>query len=129
MLPTCIAFDFDSTLSRILGGLQGIFAIFIKRDVPKELVKKCYEELKKDGGFNIQGLLEKIKLKTQRSFDDNAIFCEFDKWVKKSIALYPESISVISELKKRRIPVAIVTRGDLNYQKRKKRCIIHHFLF
>jgi len=119
MLPTCIAFDFDSTLSRILGGLQGIFAIFIKRDVPKELVKECYEESKKDGGFNIQGLLEKIKLKTQKSFDDNVIFFEFDEWVKSSIALYPESISVISDLKKQKIPVAIVTRGDQSYQKRK----------
>lgn len=119
MQPACIALDFDSTLSRILGGLQGIFEIFVRRDIPKELVKECYEESKKDGGFSIQRLLEKVKLKTERLFDDGEIYHEFDEWVKNSIVLYPESISVISELKRRKIPIAIVTRGDLNYQRRK----------
>lgn len=119
MIPRCIAVDFDSTLARFVGGKKDLFAIFIRRGISESSVKEAYEESKRNGGFTIQKLQKLIEEKVKKAFDSCAIVQEFDEWVKNTVLPYPDSIPAISRWKVLHIPVAIVTYGDPDFQKKK----------
>lgn len=112
-------FDFDSTLSHFIGGKEGLYKIFVSRGIPDDVVRNAYEEVKKDGGFTIDRLIGNIEERAYRRFEVNSIQVEFITWLNAAVALYSDTLVLISKLKELHIPVIIVTYGDEIFQKQK----------
>jgi len=114
----CIVIDFDGTLASFLSGREGFFDIFIKRGVPEHVVKESYETVKASKGFSIENLCNMLNAKGF-SLNKNVLESEFETWVQKDLALYPDSMMAVKNWKKQGIPIIILTAGEEVMQRRK----------
>ncbi len=119
MKPKCIVLDFDNTISSFKGGKSGLFAIFTRQDADGRLVRESYEETKKEGMFSIENLTQKLEQKTGIHFNKEEITKEFQVWILDTVCLYSDSAPIISNWRKKGIPVIILTFGYSSYQKQK----------
>ena len=119
MKPKCIVLDFDNTISSFKGGKAGLFAIFTRQDADERLVRESYEETKKEGMFSIENLTQKLEQKMGIHFNKEEITKEFQAWILDTVCLYSDSVPVISNWRKKGIPVVILTFGYSSYQKQK----------
>jgi FMN phosphatase YigB (HAD superfamily) len=108
--------DFDRTLfdcDRFLGDL---YALVNKYNVTKEMFKESQNQCMKQG-FNPYIILDLVKEKY--SFDEK-LYHEIDNLMNKtSNYLYPDTISFLEYLKSLNYQVVILTKGNLDYQKKK----------
>lgn len=114
----CIVIDFDGTLASFLSGREGFFDIFIKRGVPENVVKESYETVKASKGFSIESLCNMLNTKGF-SLSKDALESDFETWVQKDLALYPDSMMAVKNWKKQGIPIIILTAGEEVTQRQK----------
>lgn len=117
MRPTCIAFDFDYTLTHFIGGYDNLFAIFIRRGVAREITQETYKEAQRED-FTIGRFTAKIKQRLGELQEETTIAAEFEEWLRESLAPYPDTRAFFEQWYGK-IPIAIVTFGDHDYQKQK----------
>lgn len=132
MAPVCFAIDFDYSIAHFKNGYDGLFDIFVRRNIPREKVESVYEHVKHNGGFTIGGLVNAFGPLAGFRFGRNAadaIRKEFDEWLSDSLVPYPESIAALAHLQKI-APVVIVTFGNEEFQRQKvaRLSIPHHEL-
>lgn len=117
MKPTCIALDLDYTLTHFIGGYDNLFAIFMRRGVAHEIIQEIYKETQREG-FTIKLFTKKIKDKTGELPQETTVTAEFERWLHESLAPYPDTTAFFAQWFGK-IPIAIVTFGDPDYQKQK----------
>lgn len=115
---TCIAIDLDNTLIYPRGGNLRLFRVLAKHGVPLLRLPAIYEEAKQHG-LSAHSLLAAAKTHSKKPLDAGAIQNDIARWLHASVACYPDSIAAVTEWRKRRVPVMIVTVGVPEFQKEK----------
>ncbi len=120
MRPSCIALDLDQTLIHYRGEYEGMFEPFTKRNVPKKIVETARDNTTLVGGFSIVNLLVTLRSLITHVPDEPAIERELEMWFKNCLALYDDASRFMKQWEKKHTPpLAIVTRGDETWQRRK----------
>ncbi len=116
MRPHLFSFDFDDTLAHFCGDLEGLFGIFERAGVPRKIVRAAYQNLRNSGGFSITRFVAVLH---GAGFTPTATTGEAEakRWLATSLELYPDAARLIGTPLK--IPSAIVTFGDPDYQRQK----------
>ncbi len=117
MKPTCIALDFDFTLAHFTGGLHNLYAIFTRRGIAPEIVREAHLETEREG-FTIARFTAQIKKRVTELPRETAVSTEFGEWLRASLTPYPDTRAFFTRWAGK-IPLAIVTFGDPDYQKQK----------
>ena len=108
--------DFDRTLFDCDSFLVDLYSIIQKYKIPKKIFKDSQIQCKKIG-FNPYIILKKV----EKEFSFNhEIYNDIDKLLNNtSKYLYDDSILFLKKLKKCGYKIIILTKGNLEYQKRK----------
>lgn len=117
MKPTCIALDFDFTLTHFVGGLDSLYTIFTRRGVAPEIVREAHQQTER-GGFTIDKFTANVKKCVPELLQETTVAAEFTEWLHTSLVPYPDTRSFFVRWFGK-IPLAIVTFGDPSYQKQK----------
>ena len=124
--PACYGFDLDGTLAYFKNSKKGLFNIFTTRGISQNIIQQAYEESKKNDGFSIKNIIDRLNKNGIKIKNQNEIIFEFNQWLKKSLALYPDA-RFLTNPQKINCPIAIITRGNPEYQKQKIKMLgIHH---
>jgi FMN phosphatase YigB (HAD superfamily) len=115
-IPSCIALDFDNTLSYFAGGYEELYRIFTDLGFSLDVVKKAYREVVPNG-FSLVRLIRTLEENTGHLADVGYCDQKFNEWLSGNLRLYPDVIPFMEAHKE--IPFVIVTAGDEMYQKRK----------
>lgn len=116
--PTCIAVDFDFTLTHFVGGLDELFAIFVRRGVLHSdavTAEARAEEL----GFTIAAYIQCVREMGYTVNDDDAIAQEFAAWLAGALAFYEDTPGVLQVWVGTGTPLVVVTFGNAGYQRLK----------
>lgn len=119
MQVTCAIVDFDGTLAYFKGGYDDLFAIFSQCGVDSIVVKECYEQTKREFGFSISAMTSVVAQRTGLALRDEDIMNEFRYWLGLSLIPYSDSVATLTQWRRRRIPVVILTAGNVEYQTQK----------
>jgi len=122
MRPKCIVIDLDGTLICFKGGYDDLFNIFVRRGVEFDKVRDCYEITKREYGFSVSAMMAVVSEQTGLTLDDKAVRREFVTWLKRSLIVFDDSLVNLRKWKQLRIPIVILTIGDVEYQTQKVRC-------
>ena len=114
----CTIIDFDGTLAFFLSGQGGFFDIFIKQGIPEHIVKESYEAVRSNKGVSVENLYDVLNAKGF-SLNKDTLESKYEEWIQTDLALYPESMEAMQNLKKQGIPTIVLTAGDETAQKRK----------
>ena len=114
----CVVIDFDGTLAFFLSGQGGFFDIFIKQGIPEHIVKESYEAVRSNKGVSVENLYDVLSAKGF-SLNKDTLESKYEEWIQTDLALYPESMEAMQNLKKQGIPTIVLTAGDETAQKRK----------
>lgn len=117
---SCIAIDFDFTLSHFVNPIQnGFFNIMRKRGWDDKDIKFVRQHAEKEG-FSIEKFFKAAALlKPEVPITDaSSIRLEFEQWLKESIELYPDSLPFLKKWWGT-LPIVVITAGDQLYQREK----------
>lgn len=108
--------DFDRTLFDCDSFLGDLYSIIQKYKIPKKIFKDSQIQCKKMG-FNPYIILEKVE--KHCSFN-HEIYNDIDKLLDNTSSyLYADALLFLNNLKKSGYEIIILTKGNLEYQKRK----------
>jgi phosphoglycolate phosphatase-like HAD superfamily hydrolase len=119
--PACAALDFDGTLAYYEGGYALLFGMFLRRGIAEGIIRQAVSKVA-NLGFTVALLAQELEKETGVPLSkDASLFEEFKAAQTGSLRLYPDSLPVIARLKSAKIPVAVVTFGNPEFQTEKVR--------
>ncbi len=118
MKMSCLALDFDYTISHFTDDLRGLFEIFTRRGVPEKEARSAFTHVVEQVGFTFSAYSHAVQRAHRVNESEKILRAEFKNWLSSSLVLYPESLRMLRKWHNK-IPVVIVTSGNPEFQREK----------
>lgn len=114
-----IGLDFDNTLAYLENGMEGVFGLFMRSGISREVIIGAYEASRFNKGFNIDRLIEEVSRRVNSRLDKPKIRKNFNLWLSGSIRLYHDVDDFLLRVSGFGISTSIISAGDLIHQREK----------